>query len=39
MGVCVEVGLWDAVAGALEDDAHAVDVEGLVPEEMPGDLA
>lgn len=28
----------DAVAGALEDYGHAVDVDGLVFEEGPGDL-
>lgn len=29
----------DAVAGALEDDGDAVEVDGSVSEEVPGDLA
>lgn len=38
MGVRVEVGLRNAVSGALKGDCDAVDVEGLVFEKMPGDL-
>ena len=38
MCVCVQIRLRNAVPGALEDDGHAVDVESLVSEKMPGDL-
>ena len=38
MRVGVEVGLWDTVARALEDDGYGVDIEGTVLEEMPGDF-
>lgn len=38
VGVCVEVGLRDAVSRALKDDGDAVDVESLVLQEIPRDL-
>ena len=39
MGVSVEVCLRDTIPRALEDDGDAVDIEGLVSEELPGDLS
>lgn len=38
MGVSIEVSLWDAVAGALEDDGDCVDVESAMFEEIPGNF-
>ena len=38
MGICVQICLWNTVSRTLKDDGHAVDVESLVPEKMPGDL-
>ena len=37
MGVRVKVCLWNAISRALKYDGDAVDVEGLVFEELPGD--
>ena len=39
MGVGGEVRLRDTVSATLEDDGHAVDVEGAVFEEVPGDVS